>query len=88
MIFAAFALVTSYVAADTVYLFLIAVVGSSNIYSYGLDCICEYIFRKKYVAAGNKVKDLKYRVRWFPFVPIAGTVLYFLMLVGMGFDPT
>ena len=88
MIFASMALATSVFAAGTVYLFLTSVVSSSNIYAYALDCVCEYIFRKKYVAAGNKVKDLRYHTPLFPFTPIAGTVLYVLMIIGMGFDKT
>lgn len=86
--FAAFAIVSSFIAASTVYLFLISLLGSIDILIYGTDCICQMRFRQRYIAEGNKVEDLKYKTPLYPFTPIFAIVCYILVLIGMLFDPT
>ena len=86
--FATFAIVTSFIAAGTVYLFLISLLASIDIFIYGIDCICQMRFRKLFIADGNKVEDLVYKTPFYPFTPILAIVLYSLVVLAMLFDPT
>jgi arginine/ornithine permease len=86
--FAAFGIVANFVAASTVYLFLISLLGSIDIFIYGIDCICQMKFRSRYIAQGGKLEDLKFKTPLYPFTPIAAIIFYILVLVGMIFHPT
>jgi len=86
--FAAFAIVSSFLAPGTVYLFLISLLASLDIFIYTIDCICQMRFRKRFIAAGNKVENLKYKTPFYPFTPIAAIILYAVVVVAMLFDPT
>ncbi|MDR0552139.1 MAG: amino acid permease [Spirochaetaceae bacterium] len=88
MIFAALAIVAAIVAEDTVYFFLLSLIAGANIMIYGGTCLCQFLFRRKFLRDGGDVKTLHYRTPLFPFVPIAGIVTYLLVLVGMMIDPT
>ena len=85
--FAAFAIVSSFVAAGTVYLFLISLLASLDIFIYTIDCICQMRFRKRYISAGNKVEDLKYKTLFYPITPIAAIILYLVVVIAMLYDP-
>jgi amino acid permease len=88
MIFAAFSIVASFVAEDTVYLFLMCLIGSANVLWYGTICTCQFLFRRRYVRDGGDVKDLPYKTPLFPLVPVLGVLLYLGVFVGMIMDPT
>jgi arginine/ornithine permease len=86
--FAAIALIASFVSADTVYLFLISSVGASNMFLYGVTCLSQIKFRKKYIETGNEVEALRFKVPVYPILPICGIVFYMLLVVMMFFDST
>ncbi|MGI6211490.1 MAG: amino acid permease [Anaerovoracaceae bacterium] len=86
MLFAMVAIVAQFVAEDTVYLFIVYFIGGANIFMYTVICISEYRFRKRYVAEGGKVEDLKFKVAAFPLIPILGVAAYMLMLVASLMD--
>lgn len=88
MAFAVFALFSSVISPDVVYLFLISSVGLGNMFLYGLTCLCQYNFRKRYMAEGNSVDKLKFRAPLYPALPIIGIVFYSLIVIGMAIDPT
>lgn len=88
LIFSLVAIVSSFIAADTVYLFLISSIGAANMFLYALDCLCQYRFRKHYLKSGHDVKDLKYKTPLFPLLPIMGIILYSALVIGMAFQPT
>ncbi|NMM65558.1 amino acid permease [Clostridium sp. P21] len=88
IMFAGFAIISSFIAADTVYLFLISLLASIDIFVYAIDCICQMRFRKRYIAAGNKVEDLKYKTPFYPFTPIFAVVTYIIIVIAMVIDPT
>jgi len=44
-------------------------------------------FRKRFIAAGNKVEDLKYKTLFYPVTPIAAILLYSVVVIAMLFDP-
>ena len=88
MVFAILALLSSFISSDVVYLFLISSVGLGNMFLYGLTCLCQYKFRKKYISGGNSIEKLKFKAPLYPVLPIAGIILYSLIVIGMALDPT
>jgi amino acid permease len=88
LMFSLMALVSSFVAADTVYLFLISSIGAANMFLYALDCLCQYKFRKQYIKEGHDLQNLKYKTPLFPMIPLLGIVLYSALVIGMAFQPT
>ena len=81
------ALASSVMAADTVFVILISIVGFSTVGVWLSICIAHYRFRQQFLANGGDLNELKYKSPWFPFVPIAGAVMCIIVMVGMGFDP-
>lgn len=88
IVFSLLSLLTSFIAADTVFVLLMSIAGISVTISWMGIATSQFMFRKKYVKAGGKVEDLKFKVSFYPFVPLfcIGTCL--LILVFLAFDPT
>jgi arginine/ornithine permease len=86
MAFAAFSMVASFIAEDTVYLFLMTIIAGSNIFLYSVTCICQMRFRKRFLAEGGDLNTLNYKTPLYPFVPILGVAMYALVLVFTLFD--
>ena len=70
------ALLSSVVAASTVYLALVAVSGLATLVVWASVSVCHLRFRKQWLDQGHSADDLKYRAPGFPFVPIAAIVTY------------
>lgn len=87
MAFALLGVISQFVAEDTVYLFLIYLIGGCNIFMYSVICICQYKFRKRYTAEGGRVEDLKYKVPAYPLIPILGVASFIGMLIITLMDP-
>lgn len=87
MIFAMIGIVSEFIAEDTVYLFIVWFIGGGNIFMYSVICICQYRFRKRYIAEGGKVEDLNFKVASFPLVPILGVAAFAIMLIVTLMDP-
>lgn len=85
-VIASLALISSVVAPDTVFLWLTGISGFAGIMVWMGVALSQYVFRRRFIAEGNSVHDLKYRVRLFPFVPIFAIVLCIVALVGLAFD--
>ncbi|TKI88532.1 amino acid permease, partial [Bacillus cereus] len=62
----AFSLLTSVVAAETVYLWLISISGVITIIVWMSICVSQFFFRKHYLAEGGKLDDLKFRTPLYP----------------------
>lgn len=69
------ALLSSVVAASTVYLALVAVSGLATLVVWASVSVCHLRFRKQWLDQGHSADDLKYRAPGFPFVPIAAIVM-------------
>ena len=54
---------------------------------YTVICICELRFRKRYIAEGGKVEDLKYKVASYPLIPILGICAFVGLFVLSIMDP-
>lgn len=88
MVFALIGILAEFFAADTVYLVIIWYIGGANIFMYSVICICQYRFRKRYIAEGGKVEDLPYKVISYPLVPIAGVASFVIMFIVTVMDPS
>ncbi|WP_411345648.1 S-methylmethionine permease [Paenibacillus sp. WLX1005] len=87
MIGGGLALLTSVIAPDTVYIFLVSVSGFAVVVVWMGISASHYMFRRQYVREGNRIEDLKYRAPLYPFVPIAAFVLCLASCIGIAFDP-
>ena len=88
MLFAMVGIIAEFVAQDTVYLFLVYFIGGGNIFIYSVICICQYRFRKRYLAEGGRLQDLNFKVASYPLVPILGVLAFAAMLVVTLLDPS
>ncbi|WP_100403899.1 amino acid permease [Bacillus sp. FJAT-42315] len=88
MSFSLLSLLTSVIAADTVFVLLMSIAGISVTISWMGIALSQYMFRKKFIKAGGKVEDLKYKVPFYPFVPLFCFGFCAFVLVFLAFDPT
>lgn len=80
-------LLTSVVAAKTVYLWLISISGMITVVVWMSICASQFFFRKRFLAQGGKLNELKFRTPLYPLVPILGFVLYGIILISLAFIP-
>ena len=64
--FALLSLLTSVVAADTLFMVLMAVSGMSGTVTWIVIAYAQYRFRREYMASGGTVAELKYAAPLFP----------------------
>ena len=82
------ALLSSVVAASTVYLALVAVSGLATLVVWASVSVCHLRFRHQWLAQGHTVGELKYRAPGYPFVQIAAIVICAGALVLVICDPS
>ncbi len=82
------ALLSSVVAASTVYLALVAISGLATLVVWMSVSVCHIRFRWQWLAQGHTVDELKYRAPGYPFVPIAAIVMCIGALVLVICDPS
>nr|WP_306472063.1 hypothetical protein [Bacillus toyonensis] len=70
-----------------VYLWLISISGVITIIVWMSICVSQFFFRKRYLAEGGKLEDLKFKTPLYPLVPILGFGLYGIILVSLIFIP-
>ena len=88
-----FALLLTAIVGSTV--FLSSLVGNAIFFTYIVQvsslsgfiawfgiALSHYRFRKQYVAAGNKVSDLKFSARFFPVGPIVAMLVLLCVMIG------
>lgn len=86
-LFAGLSLLTSVYAKETVYNWLVSLATFAAVVVWMMIGVCQYLFRKRYIADGGRVEDLKYKTRFFPLVPIATTVLNLLVIASLWILP-
>lgn len=82
------ALLSSVVAASTVYLALVAVSGLATLVVWASVSVCHMLFRKRWISEGHSVSELRYKAPGYPFVPIAAIVMCVGALVLVVLDPS
>lgn len=88
MLFSLLSLLTSVMEADTVFILLMSIAGISVTISWMGIAASQLMFRYHYVKAGGNTADLKFKVSFYPFVPLFCIAFCLLILVFLAFDPT
>ncbi|MBF8793298.1 amino acid permease [Pseudomonas monteilii] len=86
--FALVSLMTSFIAADTLFMVLMAVSGMSGTVTWIVIALAQYRFRKAYLRDGGKLEDLKYRAPLYPLVPLLCIALCSSLFVFLAMDET
>ncbi|MGE7762405.1 amino acid permease [Peribacillus sp. NPDC097895] len=86
--FSLLSLLTSFIAADTVFVLLMSIAGISVTISWMGIALSQYMFRRKFIKAGGKSEELHFKVPFYPFVPLFCISFCLLILVFLAFDPT
>ncbi|KAA8819195.1 amino acid permease [Bifidobacterium rousetti] len=69
------ALLSSVIAASTVYLVLVALSGLSAVVVWIAIAYCQIVFRKRWIASGHTVKELKYATPGYPYTSWGAFIL-------------
>jgi arginine/ornithine permease len=88
MVFSLLSLLTSIIAADTVFVLLMSVAGISVTISWIGIALSQLMFRRKYLQGGGKLEDLQYKVPLYPLIPLICIVFCLSILIFLAFDPT
>lgn len=88
MCFSLLSLLTSVIAADTVFVLLMSIAGISVTISWIGIALSQLMFRRKYLQAGGKLEELQYKVPYYPLIPIICIVFCVSILILLAFDPT
>ncbi|ASN06144.1 amino acid permease [Virgibacillus necropolis] len=86
--FSFLSLLTSFMAANTVFVLLMSIAGIAITISWMGIAFSQFMFRRKYVRSGGKVADLKYKVAFYPFTPLFCIGSCLAILISLAFDPT
>ncbi|WP_375739211.1 amino acid permease [Pseudomonas boanensis] len=86
--FALLSLLTSFIAAETLYMILTAISGLAGTVTWIVIALAQYRFRKAHYKAGGTVQDLKYAAPLFPLIPLACIFLCVSLFVFLAMDPT
>lgn len=81
------ALLSSIYAAGTVYLVLVSVSGLAVVFVWIAIALCEIIFRRRFLATGHQVSELKYHTPWYPVIPWFAFIASTLSCILIWFDP-
>ncbi|MCL9658798.1 amino acid permease [Pseudomonas protegens] len=86
--FALISLMTSFIAADTLFMVLMAVSGMAGTVTWIVIALAQYRFRRQFQRDGGQLEQLKYRAPWFPLVPLLCIVLCSSLFVFLALDET
>lgn len=84
--FAGLSLISSVVAAETLYIWLLSLAGLSAQVGWITITVSQLLFRRRYVKEGGKVEDLKFKTPLYPYLPLTGFILNSAVLVSLAFD--
>jgi arginine/ornithine permease len=84
---ASISLLTSKFAADTVYMWILSIAGTTAVIAWMSIAASQYFFRRQYLAKGGKVEELSFRTPLYPLVPILAFVLNAIVMLSQVLDP-
>ncbi|EJF01532.1 amino acid permease [Liquorilactobacillus mali] len=82
------ALLSSVVAASTVYLVLVSISGLAVVLVWAAIALSAINFRKNWIKEGHKVNELKFVTPGYPFIPWIALIASLLSCILIVFDPT
>jgi arginine/ornithine permease len=80
-------LLSSVVAAKTVFVWLLSLAGLGAQIGWIAITASHLAFRRAYIRQGGRVEDLKFRVPLFPFLPIVALSANCIVMISLAFDP-
>lgn len=80
-------LLSSVIAAETVYLALVSIAGFAVVAVWMSIVAAQFFHRRAFVRAGGDVATLAYKTPLYPFVPIVAFALLAISILGIAFDP-
>ncbi|NJI58314.1 amino acid permease [Microbacterium oxydans] len=80
-------LLTSVIAAGTVYLVLVSIAGFAVVAVWMSIVASQFFHRRKFVREGGDVSALAYRTPLYPALPIVAFSLLLLSVIAIAFDP-
>ena len=80
-------LLSSVIAASTVYLALVSVAGFAVVAVWMSIVASQFFHRRAFIRAGGDLSTLPYRTPLFPIVPILAFVLLLASVIAIAFDP-
>ncbi|WP_295824082.1 amino acid permease [uncultured Microbacterium sp.] len=80
-------LITSVVAAETVYIVLVSIAGFAAVAVWMAIVAAQFLHRRQFLREGGDLSTLAYRTPMYPFVPIVAFVLLTASIVAIAFDP-
>lgn len=80
-------LISSVIAAETVYLVLVSVAGFAAVAVWMSIVAAQFFHRRAFLRAGGDLSSLAYRTPLYPLVPILAFVLLTASIVAIAFDP-
>ncbi|MBD8207743.1 amino acid permease [Microbacterium sp. CFBP 8790] len=80
-------LVSSVIAAETVYLVLVSIAGFAAVAVWMSIVAAQFFHRRAFLRAGGDLSSLAYRTPLYPLVPILAFVLLTASIVAIAFDP-
>lgn len=86
--FSLLSLLTSVLAADTVYVLLMSVSGIAVTFTWMGIALSQFNFRRQYLREGGKVEDLQFVAPFYPVMPILCLALCTFILLFPIFDAT
>lgn len=81
-------LLSSVYAAGTIYLVLVSISGLAVVIVWMAIAICQLNYRRRFLAAGHSVDELKYRTPWYPVVPWLAFLASLASCLLIWFDPS
>lgn len=73
--------------ADVIFKNLLGIAAFTMVVVWMSICLSQFNFRRKWLAAGRSVAELKFRTPWYPLVPILGFVTCTMTGLSMAADP-
>ncbi len=74
--------ISSFVGNGVFFNYIVQVSSLSGFLAWFGIALSHYRFRQAYLASGKKLKDLKFRAKWYPIGPIVSMIILILVIVG------
>ncbi|MGE8540209.1 amino acid permease [Acinetobacter sp. ANC 3813] len=83
---AALCFLTTFIGEEQVFNWLLNMSGMCGFIVWLGIAVSHYRFRKGYIAQGNKLEDLAYRAKFFPFAPWFAFILCAIVVLGQNYQ--
>ncbi|MEK4029145.1 MULTISPECIES: amino acid permease [Bacillaceae] len=84
---AGLSLLSSVVAAKTVFVWLLSLAGLGAQIGWIAITASQLAFRRAYIRQGGKVEDLKFKIPLYPVLPIIALTANCIVMISLAFDP-